>query len=484
MQHPDLISHSLEFLQQSRSEERWNVGSGDLPEIETVLSQYERIHYEKPWVTTVYFAGVRDGEDGNEVMVPLRDVKVSLKARQFNTHEHIDQIKILNPEEEYRFEAKLRPLHEEASPRRRKYTTTAPLKLINKALFAGVYDDTTIGNSFPSGLLPAVLDRMGCKRFVPIGLVQYLRRHYLNDGKADMSRGQRLTLDTNFTIWDIDWTGYCYVASLVSTSSQGVLEVKNQGGLQRYPELLSKTIAKLPQAQSKHDLLFASVKGNLGMQVEVEQNHQDEGWMINERELKVDVDTDPRDWLRNLKPPEGFALTNTDEQSTRQQFFILGDVSKSACVMEYLSIQRANQIKAKKRMEGSDSYQSRVEFAKPDTEINRQKVSEFLGVDISSVPLSPKFERRRVLRTLINMKSGRAFEITADSCVSEDNRPSLNQVEVEYVGTHTAMMDSGRTNDELDLEIRAVRELVISDLHAQSCETKPSQTTKSEWICG
>ena len=477
------MSQSLEFLQQSRSEERWNVESGGLLEVEEALSQYEHIQYEKPWVTTIYFAGVKDGVDGNEIMVPLRDVKVSLKARQFNSHEHKDSIKILKPEDEYRFEAKLRPLHEESSSRRRKYITTAPLKLINKALFSGVYDDSTVGSNFPSDLLPAVLNRMGCKRFVPIGLVQYLRSHYINDGKADMSGGQRITLDTNFTIWDIDWTGYCYAASLVTTSNQGVLEVKNQGGTQRYPDILSSMVAKLPLAQSKHDLLFASVKGNLGMQVEVEQNHQDEGWMINERELKVDVNSDPRDWLRNFNPQEKFALTDADEQSTRQQFFMLGDETKSACVMEYLTIKRTNQIKAKKRMDGSDSYQSRVEFAKPDTEANRQKVSDFLGVDISNAPMSPKFERRRVLRTLINMETGRAFEITADSCVSEDGRPSLNQVEVEYVGTHTAMMDSG-SNGELDLEIRAIRELIISDLHDKSCGTSPSQTTKGEWICG
>jgi hypothetical protein len=205
--------------------------------------------------------------------------------------------------------------------------------------------------------------------------------------------------------------------------------------------------------------------------------------MINEKELKVDVDIDPREWLRNFSPPEEFVLTDADEQSTRQQFFILGDETKSACVMEYLTIQRPNQIKAKRRVDGSTNYQSRVEFAKPDTTSNRQKVSDFLEIDITNTRLSPKFERRRVLRTIINMNTGRAFEVTADSCVSEDSRPSLNQVEVEYVGTHSGMVDNGTVNGGLDSELRVLRELVINDLQARSYTTRPSQTTKSEWIC-
>ncbi len=476
-------SNLLEHLDHSRSEERWNILPDEISRIEHFLSDYEASTYEKPWVTTIYFGGVKEDKDGKETIIPLRDVRVSLKARQFNRAPCVDPIRILDPLGEYIFEAKLRPIWDDISLKRRKYKARTTLAAINQSLFSGKYGTLDREGNFPLDLLPDILKRSGCKRFAPIGMVQYLRRHYSNDGTLDMSEGQRLTFDTNFSIWDIDWTGYCYAATKVKLYDHGILEIKNQGGRPKYPESIQKIILELPIAQSKHDLLFDTVGGHLGMVAEVDYQLQKEGWTINEREIKIDVSNDPRAWMEQLQLSHKYLLTSPDKQQlTRQQFFLLEDKTKSACLMEYLSVDLSSNIKAKKLTGDSKSYQSRTELVRHDNAENRKLISNFLGFDIDKFPLSSKFERRRVLRSLVNQSSGRVFEIIADCCVAEDGRPDLNQVEIEYIGTLTGFSQASDVILSLDDDLANIRLELENSLLIHGYMLKQSETTKSKWI--
>lgn len=470
-------------LNKNRYEERWNILPENIHHIEKSLSKYERIHYDNPWVTTIYFGGVKVDEHGNEIIVPLQDVKVSLKARQFNSNFFDEPIKILDPNQQYRFEIKTRPTWDDTSPQRWKFTTNASLDEINNALFSGQYSKFGKSDNLPVHLLTNALDKMGCTRFVPIGMVQYHRQHFINDGKIDNSNGQRITFDTHVSLWDIDWTGYNYVAARIRSLETGVLEIKNKDGTKEYPDFLKKIIFGLDLSESKHDLLFANVGSNLGVISEVEHKVRNQGWEINEIELKLDVDRDPQLWLLELDLGSDYLLTRLDQQLTRQRFFMLGDDSQSACIMEYFSIDRPNQIKAKKSIDSVNNYHSRIELAIPDILENRKIISEFLGKDLLSLALSPSFERRRSLRTLISTKTGRVFEIVADNCVANDERPNLFQIEVEYSGMLTGFVPSNSVVTSIEEDLNNIKLKLQVSLMISNFNIKSSHMTKSKWIC-
>lgn len=479
-------SNSFEVLDNSRTEMRWKIPAENLQETQNALSAYERIHYDNPWARTIYFGVVSKDDNGIETILPTGDAKVSLKAREFINEPSEGRIFLLDPKTKFRFEAKIMPSWDSNSPKRKKYTVKkTTLESLTKALYSGDYSKLDPENNFPRGLLPAVLKKSGYDRFGPIGIVQYHRDHFKS---TDPQNGnvQRITLDSDITVWDIDWTGHNYAASKVMMFPHGILEIKNQGGTSQYPNELQELVKPLESLKPKHDILFERVDNKLGMTFELYYEPDQEGWIVNEQERKIDLDRDPKPFLRGLNLGSDFIVSAPFDKTTLQRFYRLPDKTQSACIMEEIPNVRGQLIKAKILNQGSLTYQSRKEIVKSLTDENKQIVSQFLGVDLDRIPFAPSFERRRVTVNILDQKTGRVFEAAADECVAEDNRPNLNQIEVEYLGTltgHVIHPTEGITKTEVDQDLTNLKMLLQQSLLDNGYGIIETQTTKSEWIC-
>jgi hypothetical protein len=469
----------IEKLSYQRTEERWNISANNIPEVLENLAWYEKIDHPNSWVTTIYFGGVKKNDQGDEIIVPLHDARVCVKARTFSKTKSDNPIEYLSPSDEYRLDIKMSPLGDLQSPLRKKYSVTASLKSINDALFHGNTDAFQHTEIPIQTILSNILLKSGCTHFVPIAKVEYKRHHYVNSGIFDGTEGQRITIDTDFSLWDIDWTGYQYAAVKVKDFAQGILEIKNKGGIKAYPEDLKTLVSKFEKAPSKHDIVFNTIDHNVGLTVEVENKDFKGGWYINEIERKLDVQQDPRIWLTNVTTTYPLLFINPEEQLTRQQFFLLKDPKQSACIVEYPLIIKDRMIKTKIQKDMSP-LDSRLELAQTDNPDARKRVSRFLGKDISTYPLSESFHRNRVLRTLINCQSGRVYEVVADNCVSNDDRADLNQVEIEYIGKLTGC--SQTSLQSIDEELTDMEEWVKKSLEKNNLTILPTRTTKNSWI--
>jgi hypothetical protein len=489
-------THSVESLSRSRVEHRWNIPPEHVDETNAALQKYEHIHYDNPWVTTVYFGGV--DSDGFVSHLPT----TTLKARFYTKEPWVPNIALLPLDTSCIFELKIHPppsdsiggLDIRPYSLSKKYRIRTNLGELNNALFSGKYDALTSKKlenhtddvTFPGNILANILKHHNVLRFSPVGVTQYKRNHYFLNGHSKDHSSIRVTHDENVSFWEICWLGYEFGAITRQMDGQNnILEIKNIGGPSLYPPELNELVKKLQPTVSKHNTIFGLASQTIPRLIwEVDYKKNSDGWLMSEQEKKVDLTADPRPWLRNLVQfsDSSYLISSAHEQATRQYFLPCELSGATVCVMSYPNTERQNRIKAKRPNPESNGSFIREELSLIDSPEARIKVHEFLQSSFSDQDRTSSFSRLRVVREIVSQLSGRVFEITADCCIADDGRPNMNQIEVEYDGTIPCVDRSDRSRPSVQEELELMRSLVLSSLRMSGLDGTSSVKTKYQWV--
>jgi hypothetical protein len=208
-----------------------------------------------------------------------------------------------------------------------------------------------------------------------------------------------------------------------------------------------------------------------------------------ERELKLDVDADPRPAARRLRLGDGVDVFNGSPVEC-QHFHRIYDVGPSG-LFEMTSDPNGGPTLLKHKKDlgtPADPVYRRLETVESTTPDSIRRVMAELdpSAEPSQVPVTPYFQRDRV-RTNVYLAGSRCvYVLYADHSVFLDgDYAPFDQLEIEYVGVvdHAkATLSWGDTaSPQLDSEFAAIQALVTDAYAGAGLPVTPSRRRKYDW---
>ena len=349
----------------------------------------------------------------------------------------------------------------------------------------------------------------GDESIMPLTVVEAWRRHLkVEDGAMGVGPA-RITFDQHTTWLPVvkRRPGDILVACRAFILPQNILEVKRPDVLdpasseckELLASLFGATADYIPQGRMKRMIgrKVAATKGTpLLLNKEWQQYTEDSSRpnevvrSINERELKLDTTTDPRDAIKAIpvRPTDGVWVDPgfPRQISFRFHTYECGD---------------GPIVIAEKRNHGTGGellglgfqYKQTVSGGSSDAVLVRSEVMtsslDKLWEKIGKVPqrlvgMSQLADRNRIHRRVVCEKTGNVFLVLADYCTTELNdRPPLAQVEIEFRGRY-GFIDSADHLDEEEIaaDFELVRKVVLEGLHTGNVKVTTGQTTKQAWL--
>ena len=215
---------------------------------------------------------------------------------------------------------------------------------------------------------------------------------------------------------------------------------------------------------------------------------KNEGWRFDEREIKVDVNKDPRLFLMLL--PTNLSediLLSASRHRIKYHYFILLDSDRGVGIYAKHS---------KSDFSDSPFYKGKITVSDDQDILFRQEltfrdnpndVAEKLGyqnVKLEDCPRTPRFIRNKVSRLAVSQSSQNIFALIAERNYAEDGRPPLNQIEIEFIGKLLLADQVTRlfNLEEINEDFFQIRDKIVQHLHDAKIKVEDSQTTKFDWI--
>jgi hypothetical protein len=300
----------------------------------------------------------------------------------------------------------------------------------------------------------------------PLTSVSYRRTHY-KKGSKDL-HNYRVTLDSDIrSVPIVKYDGVWFLGKAILLPNS-VIEIKKHASEKPSPE------ANISKFKISQKAVNQAVHFEPGMNMSAEGY-----WVLTEQEFKINTVNDPRPTLHILEGTDNILLGPSKKGSSMMQFIVIGD--NGICIMGRKDITTKMAIKIKENEQVRDGVIIKNETVMPYTEEDLARITKIQGGSIETVNRTAYFTRNRAMRLVICKDTGNIFAITADKCVSEDGRPDLNQVEIEYRGKITAPDQTEENQDEIDADFKQVSNWLFTQLRQKRQVPESTLLTKYEW---
>lgn len=462
---------------------------------QTILPEHvSELCYPDSVTTSIYLGSVP------EELVPDRGA-ARLRFRSSDVLPHDTNVCVLDPTQPAALELKLHSQKDigiAGSERTRKYSIAgmalgSALEALRSPQNFTALEKYGRGSHFPR-FLHLLYQGSGLR---PVMMLQAHRRHFVvSDPELPLAR---ITLDSGTSFWRAGDDGVEHnvlYAARLGTYAPNKVEVKRQGdttdpGVGRaLMEMVFGTSDYLPDTHSKREIAQTFAAG-VNLQRPVLNNpgivHGDvyPEFMkeFDEREIKIDVCTDPREIVANMSIDRGENL-------------YLGQPIPYEVFLRYIRVAGKTFVEksynedfapAVFRHKTPGSLEEGVLVRSERTFFSESELLAAMGLEISPDQLRKDCTataiRSKISRYAIFQDTGNFFVILADHCVANDREP-LDQLEIEYQGRlgFTEQEDAARREQSIAADFQRLNRILRRSLEEKGITALPSQTTKEAWL--
>lgn len=450
------------------------------------VGPYEARTYPNEVTTTVYFGATSEDWDG---INPLSHLGMGIKARFYEGVERGDLflldgseccvVELKGHKGSHGFSTKVKASH------------TEPIAYCDfLAYIADLSEDALMKQVAFQPIAKTLIDFIREHRITglyPVGASSYVRKHF-------MGTNHRISLDMAIRYYVVAMHDKDTVFSRAFTSDRPVLEVKKDrslptGELPAIQVLEQQGIAYW-RAEITKGMRIGELFKTPHVFVEPELVEKaDNDWVITEREIKLDAQSDPRPICRDVYLGNGkdvfggMPIVNVNYQRIYDVgpagiVYMSADTEGSDPMLKYKFILHNDRLGALVRKEVVVPYT-------PDA---LSKVAKELdpSVNIKSALITPYFCRDRIKCNVYMRDSRNVFEIYGDRSVFlEGEYNDFHQVEIEYAGVICKKGDPTIPVHELEncinTDFAVLRSLVLDVFATHHNPLMPSTRSKYDW---
>lgn len=341
-------------------------------------------------------------------------------------------------------------------------------------------------------ILTALVDDFGITSIAPIGAAHYERLHYVFNN-------YRATIDFNIRYFVSCEKDSDIIMVQQGTGDKTIVEIKSgivdeEGvipGEQKFIDELGCNAQKTTRTKARALKEVLELHKPLFVEPELDEKGSYD-WEITEREIKLDADKNPKDFMSQCMGLTGQSRVAVGKPRANVSYQYVYNVGESGIIYMAKDLEGTKAAIKYKTPISHDTMTGtlvRYEYVEPFSEETLDKAIAFVGGDVDTeIERSPLFCRDRLLCNAIFPDSRNVFEIYADHSyfINSKGKNDFFQVEIEYAGIianqDTIIEPNGRFISKINKDFAVLAKIIPEQFSNHGCKLHNSTRTKYDWV--